>query len=347
MNVAPSNDGQQDGNVNETIEKQDEKKDELSWTVKEIEDEVISDEVETILLIGIVGICIGLWILYLSRKNRVNSDEIEKKAMNDYNTAIERYGEIEFLGIDDIFQPEVVKLEEVNMNFRINESNASSLKEYIIKGIKKEHKYRELKALQDINLSIQRREIIGIIGTNGSGKSTLLKIISGILTPTSGSVEVDTSKVQLLTLGMGFDTELTARENVYLNGAMVGYDKEFIDKKYDYIVEFAELEGFMEEKIKNFSSGMISRLGFAIATARDTGEILILDEVLSVGDMHFKKKSDARIKEMIKGGSTVIIVSHSPGVIEANCTKAIWIEKGVMKMMGGPKEVCDAYKKFA
>ena len=148
-----------------------------------------------------------------------------------------------------------------------------------------------------------------------------------------------------MTLGAGFDTELSARENVYLNGAIIGYSREFIDKHYSEIVDFAELEGFMDEKVKNFSSGMVSRLGFSIATAGDAAEILILDEVLSVGDEFFRKKSLARIKEMIHGGSTVLMVSHGMGTILSNCTKVVWIEKGRLKMVGEAKEVCGAYRK--
>ena len=158
-------------------------------------------------------------------------------------------------------------------------------------------------------------------------------------------MQCDRKKVQLLTLGTGFDVELTARENVYLNGAIIGYSKEFIDSKYDEIVQFAELEGFMEEKVKNFSSGMVSRLGFAIATIGETAEILILDEVLSVGDEFFRKKSLKRVKEMIHGGSTVLLVSHSMETIVDNCTKCIWIEKGKLRMIGKPKKVCAEYRK--
>ena len=186
--------------------------------------------------------------------------------------------------------------------------------------------------------------MVGIIGTNGSGKSTLLKILSGALTPTKGKVYVDHSKVQMLTLGTGFDMELTARENVYLNGSIIGYSKSFIDEKYEEVVRFAELEGFMDEKMKNFSSGMVSRLGFAIATMRDAPDILILDEVLSVGDRFFREKSEKRIRELIHSGATVLIVSHSTETIVKNCTKVIWIEKGVLQMMGDPKTVCNAYK---
>lgn len=174
----------------------------------------------------------------------------------------------------------------------------------------------------------------------------MLKIISGALEPTRGRVVADTSKMQLLTLGTGFDKELTARENVYLNGAILGYSREFIRRKYNRIVEFAELEGFMEQKIKNFSSGMVSRLGFAVATARETPGILILDEILSVGDAFFKEKSKARIQEMIQSKTTVLLVSHSADTIIRNCTRALWLEKGVQKMTGTPREVCQAYLEY-
>ncbi len=159
-------------------------------------------------------------------------------------------------------------------------------------------------------------------------------------------MKVEKRKVQLLTLGTGFDAELTGRENVYLNGALIGYSKKYIDEKYDEIVQFAELDGFMEERVKNYSSGMTSRLGFAISTIHDSPEILILDEVLSVGDMFFQKKSMSRIQEMIHGGSTVLIVSHFTSVIRKNCTKVVWIEKGKLRMVGEPGEVCAAYEKM-
>ncbi|MGN0432255.1 MAG: ATP-binding cassette domain-containing protein [Lachnospiraceae bacterium] len=241
----------------------------------------------------------------------------------------------------------VIDVKHVTMKFRLAQEESSSLKEYMIRTVKGQNHYHYLTALDDISFEVKQGDVVGIIGTNGSGKSTILKIISGALNPTEGYVEVDKSKVQILTLGTGFDMELTARENVYLNGAIIGYTKEYIDEKYDDIVAFAELEGFMDERMKNFSSGMVSRLGFAIATMRDTPEILILDEVLSVGDMFFKAKSMKRIKEMIHGGATVLIVSHSPEVIIQNCNRAVWIEKGVLQMIGTPREVCAAYKEMA
>lgn len=240
----------------------------------------------------------------------------------------------------------VIKIEDVTMEFHLASSNPSSLKEYLIQVAKRQITYRKLYALYHVSFNVYKGEVVGIIGTNGSGKSTLLKIVSGALKPTSGNVEVDRKKVQLLTLGTGFDMELTAKENVYLNGSIIGYSREFLDEHYDDIVEFAELQDFMEEKVKNFSSGMVSRLGFAIATAGDAAEILILDEVLSVGDEFFRQKSLRRIKEMIHGGSTVLMVSHGMDTILDNCTKCVWIEKGKLQMMGEPKVVCEAYRKI-
>ena len=240
----------------------------------------------------------------------------------------------------------VIAVKDVTMQFRIAMNNVSGIKEYVIQLLKKQISYRELLALDHVSFNVYKGEVVGIIGTNGSGKSTLLKIVSGALKPSSGEVQCDRRKVQLLTLGTGFDVELTAKENVYLNGAIIGYSKEFIDSKYDEIVKFAELEGFMEEKVKNFSSGMVSRLGFAIATIGETAEILILDEVLSVGDEFFRKKSLKRVKEMIHGGSTVLLVSHSMGTILENCDRVVWIEKGKMKMCGEPKVVCAEYRKM-
>ena len=239
----------------------------------------------------------------------------------------------------------VIQVNNVSMTFKVSNRNVSGLKDYAIQKVKGGIKNRMLKALDNVSFDIYKGEVVGIIGTNGSGKSTLLKIVSGALRPTSGEVIADKKKIQLLTLGTGFDGELSARENVYLNGAIIGYSKEFIDEHYDEIVRFAELEDFMEEKVKNFSSGMVSRLGFSIATVAGVAEILILDEVLAVGDQFFRKKSLERVKEMIHGGSTVLIVSHNMGTIREHCNKVIWLEKGVLKMVGSPKDVCTAYVK--
>lgn len=258
-----------------------------------------------------------------SRPNDENMDKDKKKA-NEY----------------------AIVVKNVTMEFRREKDEATSIKEMVIRTVKGQRSYEWFRALDNVSFKIRKGDVVGVIGTNGSGKSTILKIISGVLAPTKGKVEVDKKRIQLLTLGTGFDFELTGRENVYLNGAIIGYTKEFIDDKYDDIVKFAELEGFMEEKVRNYSSGMVSRLGFAIATIGDAPEILILDEVLSVGDMFFRKKSEARIKELIHGGSTVLIVSHSTSVITNNCNRAVWIEKGRLKAVGNPKKVCDAYEKM-
>lgn len=246
----------------------------------------------------------------------------------------------------DITNPPAVDVRDVTMLFKLSSGEASGFKEFLIQLIKRQVRYRRLYALYHVSFSIQKGEVVGIIGTNGSGKSTLLKIISGALRPTEGEVRVDRRRLQLLTLGTGFDMELTAHENVYLNGSIIGYTREFLDAHYEEIVSFAELSGFMEEKVKNFSSGMVSRLGFAIATAGRAADILILDEVLSVGDEFFRKKSLARISEMIHGGSTVLMVSHGMDTIMNHCTRAIWIEKGELKMDGAPKVVCAAYREY-
>lgn len=242
--------------------------------------------------------------------------------------------------------PIVIQALHVCMDFDRAVNEYSSIKELAIQTIKGQRIKEKYRALDDISFDIRKGSIVGVIGTNGAGKSTLLKIISGALTPTGGIMRVNKNKVQILTLGTGFDVELTGRENVYLNGAIIGYDREFIDEHYEEIVEFAELSDFMNEKVKNYSSGMVSRLGFAIATVGPPPEILILDEVLSVGDQLFQKKSLKKIKELIHGGSTVLMVSHSTKTIKENCDMAIWIEKGHMIAMGDAKEICDRYDKY-
>ncbi len=278
------------------------------------------------------------------------ADHDSEEADIDYTPISDSYAEdeIQFVDVDGMIvsdeRERVISVKDVTMEFHLSTYNPSGLKDYLIQAVKRKIEYRRLFALYHVSFDVYKGEVVGIIGTNGSGKSTLLKIVSGALRPTSGKVIVDRKKVQLLTLGTGFDMELTARENVYLNGSIIGYSKEFLDKHYNDIVEFAELQDFMEEKVKNFSSGMVSRLGFAIATAGDAAEILILDEVLSVGDEFFRKKSLARIKEMIHGGSTVLIVSHGMNTILDNCSKCVWIEKGELRMVGNPKEVCEAYR---
>lgn len=240
----------------------------------------------------------------------------------------------------------IISVQDVSMHFKVATSSYSGIKEFLIKKAKRQLSSRTLKALDHVSFDVYKGEVIGIIGTNGSGKSTILKIVSGVMEPTSGRVLVDFRKVQLLSLGAGFDPELTGRENIYLNGAIIGYSREYIDEHFDEIVRFAELEGFVDERVKNYSSGMTSRLGFAIATCGKAAEILILDEVLSVGDEFFRKKSLARVREMIHGGSTVLIVSHNAATIIEHCNRAIWIEKGILRMTGDPRTVCMAYRKY-
>ena len=242
--------------------------------------------------------------------------------------------------------PIVIKADHVCMDFVRETDEASSFKELVIrtmKGCRSRERYR---ALDNISFEIRKGDVVGVMGTNGAGKSTLLKIISGALSPTAGRMLVDKEKVQILTMGTGFDLELTGKENIYLNGAIIGYEKEFIDEHYEQIVEFAELGEFINEKVKNYSSGMVSRLGFAIATVGSAAEILILDEVLSVGDKIFRQKSMDRIKEMIHGGSTVLMVSHSTETIRENCGKAIWIEKGHLITMGEAGDICAMYDRY-
>ncbi|WP_019424787.1 ABC transporter ATP-binding protein [Paenibacillus sp. OSY-SE] len=236
----------------------------------------------------------------------------------------------------------MIELNNVSMKFRMANDRIMSLKEFMVKKITGKLEYKEFVALKDVTFSIKQGEVVGIVGGNGAGKSTLLKIISGILSPTQGSVRVNGSIAPMLELGAGFDSDLTAKENVFLNGAVLGYSKEYLNGKYDEIVEFSELEEFMDVPIRNFSSGMTMRLAFSIATLVNP-DILIVDEILSVGDAHFQKKSSRRMHELINGGATVILVSHSIEQIREMCSKVIWLERGVLKMVGNTDEVCNAY----
>ncbi len=276
----------------------------------------------------------------------LNVMDLDRDSIDIIQQGVYDFDASDYLDQPKGLQEPVIEVDDVTMEFHIASSQASGLKDYLIQLLKRQITYRKLYALYHVSFNVYRGEIVGIIGTNGSGKSTLLKIVSGALHPTEGEVRADRKKIQLLTLGTGFDMELTGKENVYLNGAIIGYSKKFLDEHYDEIVEFAELQDFMDEKVKNYSSGMVSRLGFAIATAGDAAEILILDEVLSVGDEFFRKKSLKRVKEMIHGGSTVLLVSHSMQTILDNCTKCVWIEKGELRMVDEPKVVCDAYSKM-
>ncbi len=236
-----------------------------------------------------------------------------------------------------------IKVDNVSMHFNMSSEKLDSLKEYFIKLVKRQLYFKDFVAVNNISLEIEKGEVFGIVGTNGSGKSTLLKIISGILKPTTGSVEINGVIAPLIELGAGFDGDLTARENIYLNGAILGYSKAFIQEHFDRIVDFAELRDFLDVPIKNYSSGMVARIAFAIATIIKP-DILIVDEILSVGDFLFQQKCEQRISELMAGGTTVVIVSHSIEQIERLCDRVLWIEKGDKRMLGKTSEVCEAYR---
>lgn len=236
----------------------------------------------------------------------------------------------------------MIRVDHVSMNFRMNASATTSLKEWVIKLVKHQLRYTDMFALNDVSFSIERGEIVGIIGSNGAGKSTLLKVISGIYTPTSGHAAVGGRIAPMLELGSGFDYELSGRENVFLNGAILGYDEDFLKAKYDEILAFSELGDFIEQPLKIYSSGMMMRLAFSIATLVDP-EILIVDEILAVGDERFQKKSLERMMHLMQDGKTVLMVSHNLDQIRDMCSRAIWMEKGHVRMDGPAQEVCDAY----
>ena len=238
-----------------------------------------------------------------------------------------------------------VDIEHVTMKFNMPKEKIDNIKEYFIKLIKRQSRFEEFTALADVSMRVDRGEVVGIIGLNGSGKSTLLKIISGILRPSEGNVTVQGSISPLIELGAGFDHELTTRENIYLNGSVLGFSHAFLKEKYDEILDFAELRNFEDVALKNFSSGMIARLGFSIATLVKP-DILIVDEILSVGDFLFQQKCEKRIREMMSGGTTVLIVSHSIEQIERLCGRVLWLEQGKARMIGPTAEVCGEYRKL-
>jgi len=237
----------------------------------------------------------------------------------------------------------IITIDHVNMQFRLTHEKVNSIKEYFIRMIKKDLRYSDFYALKNISFKVQKGERIGIIGPNGAGKSTLLKIISGIMKPTLGKVQVNGSISPLLELGAGFDDEFSGAENIYLNGAILGKTKKFLDEHFDEIVDYSELAEFIDSPVKNYSSGMKAKLGFSIATQVQS-DILIIDEVLGVGDQHFKKKSSAKIKELMEKGITTLLVSHSIEQIRKLTDQTIWLENGYMKAFGESNMVCDQYE---
>ena len=240
----------------------------------------------------------------------------------------------------------MIDINNVSMRFNLGIEKNFSFKMAFI-GIfdkSKRPKKEEFWALKNVSLHVNKGEVVGLIGSNGAGKSTLLKLVSGVMKPTKGKITVNGAISPMIELGAGFDPELTARENIYLNGAVLGYSKKFLDEKFEEIVEFSELRDFLDVPIRNFSSGMTAKLAFSIATIVNP-EVLIVDEILSVGDIKFQEKSKSKMLEMIKGGTTVLYVSHSLDSIKQLCDRAMWLENGEVQMIGNAKEVCDKYYK--
>ena len=239
----------------------------------------------------------------------------------------------------------MIRIKNVSMKFNLGIEKDFSFKQLFINLFSGKLKKKEyFWALKDVTFDVNKGDVVGLIGSNGAGKSTLLKVVSGVMKPTSGKVEVDGVISPMIELGAGFDLNLTARENIYLNGAILGYSKKFLDSKFDEIVEFSELRDFLDVPVKNFSSGMTAKLAFSIATIVNP-EILIVDEILSVGDIKFQEKSKNKMLDMINGGTTVLYVSHSLDSIKELCNKVIWLDHGKVVMMGDTKKICDEYYK--
>ena len=239
----------------------------------------------------------------------------------------------------------MIKADNITICYRMSRDKIQSIKEYIVALLSRKLKYDEFRALEDVSFEIKRGEVVGIVGNNGAGKSTLLKVISGILQPTNGSVTLQGNVVPMLELGSGFDYDLTGRENVFLNGAILGYSESFLKSKYNEIVEFSELGEFIDIPMRNYSSGMVMRLAFSIASMVSP-DILIVDEILAVGDAAFQEKSYARMTEMMSHGTTVLLVSHNLDQIRRLCDRVIWLDHGHVVANGATQEVCDRYANF-
>lgn len=237
----------------------------------------------------------------------------------------------------------MIEVRDVSMRFRMANDRISSIKEYAIARLRGKLKYNEFEALKHVSFDVKRGEVMGLIGHNGAGKSTLLKVISGILKPTEGSVIVRGNVAPMLELGSGFDFDMTGRENIFLNGAILGYSEDFLKSKYDEIVAFSEIGPFIDMPLRNYSSGMVARLAFSVATVV-VPEVLIVDEVLAVGDAEFQEKSRKRMMELMSGGTTVLFVSHSMEQIREICNRVVWLERGQMQCFGEARDVCDAYE---
>lgn len=239
----------------------------------------------------------------------------------------------------------VIKVENVKMKFNLSKERTDNLKEYVIKFLKRELHYEPFWALKGVSFEVNKGDKFGIIGLNGAGKSTLLKNIAGVMKPTEGKVCVKGSMVPLLEMGAGFDPDYSGRENIFLKGALLGYTRRFLEEKFDEIVEFSELEDFIDVPLKNYSSGMKARLAFSIATMVEP-EILIVDEVLSVGDTKFQRKSKEKMQSLLNEDATVLFVSHSTRQVKTICKRAIWLHQGELIAEGSAEEVCDLYEKW-
>ncbi len=238
----------------------------------------------------------------------------------------------------------MIEVRDVSMRFRMANDRISSIKEYAIARLRGKLKYNEFEALKHVSFDVKRGEVMGLIGHNGAGKSTLLKVISGILKPTEGSVIVRGNVAPMLELGSGFDFDMTGRENIFLNGAILGYSEEFLKSKYEEIVAFSEIGPFIDMPLRNYSSGMVARLAFSVATVV-VPEVLIVDEVLAVGDAEFQEKSRKRMMELMSGGTTVLFVSHSMEQIRQMCNRVVWLERGRVTMFGNVQTLCEEYEK--
>ncbi len=239
----------------------------------------------------------------------------------------------------------VIEVNDVSMCFNMAKERTDTIKEYIVKFIKRQLFFDEFWALQNVSFSINAGDSLALIGRNGCGKSTMLKVIAGVMSPTKGNVKVRGNIAPLIELGAGFDPELTGRENIYMNGAVMGFDRNFMNTHFDEIVSFSELENFLDVPVKNYSSGMLARLGFSIATIVEA-EILIVDEVLAVGDEAFQHKCEQKMNSLLSGGTTLIFVSHSGTQVQKLCKRAVWLDHGQVQMQGTSKEVYAAYQRF-
>lgn len=237
----------------------------------------------------------------------------------------------------------IVSVKNISLKFKMEQNRANSLKEFCVRWLKRDLKSEDFWALTDVSFDVEKGDVVGIIGHNGAGKSTLLKVISGIMKPTKGTIEAHGNIVPMLELGSGFDMELSGRENIYLNGAILGYSEEFLNEKYDEIVTFSELGNFIEAPLRTYSSGMLARLAFSVACIVEP-EILIVDEILSVGDADFQEKSRARMMDLMTGGTTVFFVSHSLEQIREMCNKVVWLEHGKIQAVGKTEDICNMYE---